>query len=78
MSLMYIALANCWARGERQGNDFEGAFQKGLPVHGSMTRTGNQPAWVDTTRKVAGLDTALVSQSGMKHKTVVQGQRRTE
>lgn len=30
------------------------------------TRTGNQPAQVNTTRKVAGLDTALVSQSGMQ------------
>lgn len=66
VSLMYTALGNSWARGERQGNDFEGPFQKGLPTHGSMTRTGNQPAWVNTTRKVAGLDTALVSQSGMQ------------
>ena len=31
-----------------------------------MTRTGNQPAWVNTTRMVAGLGTTLVSQSGVQ------------
>ena len=30
VSLLYTTLGNSWARGERQGKDFEGAFQKGL------------------------------------------------
>ena len=76
VSLMYIAFGNSWARGERQGNDFEGAFQKGLLL---------TAAWLEWATSLPGLISQGRQQAWALHwcpnqgcKTVVQGQRQTE